>query len=156
MSRKIWMLVGGLLILGAIGVVSAHGYGYMPMMGYGYGYGYGMGYGMHGYGYGYGYEADEKVEVSGEVVDVFGMGVVLDNGRYVIAPWWFLAEIGIKTGDSIKATGFGDRGVVPVYIEVNGEGYGDPDGKWPVWMEEDREGGYGSGYGYYHCPMMGW
>jgi hypothetical protein len=139
MDRRIWMLVGGLLILGAIGVVSAHGYGYgyMPMM---------------GYGYGMGYEADERVEVSGEVVDVFGMGVVLDNGRYVIAPWWFLAEIGVKTGDSIKAVGFGDRGVMPVYIEVNGEGFGDPDGKWPVWMEEERE----SGYGYYHCPMMGW
>ncbi len=167
--------IGAALILATLAVLytaSAHmggfGYGYgMPGMMGGYG---GFGYPMMGYGMGYGYDGDEipatqqverkVVEVSGVVSTVYSMAVVLEDGKYLSLPWWFAADLGIKTGDSITAKGFEyGNTVIPVYIEVNGKIFGDENSEIPVWMQGFQQNGYGYGYDYgygYHCPMMWW
>ncbi len=158
-----------LIILAVLYTASAHmggyGFGYgMPGMMGGYG---GFGYPMMGYGMGYGYGGDEvpaqqvereMVDVSGTVSAVYSMAVVLEDGRYIILPWWFAANLGIKTGDTITIRGFEyGNTVVPVYIEANGKTAGDENSEIPVWIQSLWQSGYRYGYGYgYHCPMMGW
>jgi len=164
--------IGVVLSLTALAVLytaSAH------MGGFSYGYGMpgmmgGFGYPMMGYGMGYGYDGDEvppAQQVDREVVDVseivstvYPMAVVLEDGKYITLPWWFAANLGIKTGDSITVKGFEyGNTIVPVYIEANGKTVGDENSEIPVWMQEFQQNGYGYGFGYgygYHCPMMGW
>ena len=176
-------LLAGIGVAAIASTASAHGY-----EGYGYGYGYRgmMGYGMMGYGMGYGgmggmgyggmghsgypdRELSEPAqpelkEVAGKVVAIYSMSVKLDSGYYIRLPWWFAEEIGIAENAEVKAKGFQTGGVIPAiiptYIEVNGEAFGDESSALPVWMQgfEDEGYGYGyGGYGYgYHCPMMGW
>jgi|Deesub1362A_J573_1020465.scaffolds.fasta_scaffold22191_1 hypothetical protein len=175
-------LIAGVAVAGFAAVASAHGYGGYGYGGYGYrgmmGYGMpmmGMG-GMMGYGgYGFPYQAGEGEEheereglkeVTGKVTAIYSMSVKLDSGYYIRLPWWFAEEIGIEKDASIKAKGFEYRSaiptIIPTYIEVNGQAFGDESSALPVWMQgfEDEGygyGGYGYGYGYgYHCPMMGW
>ena len=182
LSKKIAAVIVALLAgIGFAALASAHGYdgyaGYGGMMPMGYGMpmmGYGMGMMPMGYG-GMGYSGyperelnepaqPELKEVAGKVVAVYSMSVKLDNGYYVRLPWWFAEEIGITKDASIKAKGFEFRGAIPViiptYIQVNGEAFGDESSKLPVWMQgfADEDEGYGyGGYGYgHHCPMMGW
>ncbi|WP_346297656.1 hypothetical protein [Geoglobus acetivorans] len=160
-------VVVGLMAL-AVYTASAHmggfGYGFGmpgmmgPMMGYGYGYPMMGGYdGDEGYvPYAYGNQGQaELVDVSGKVSTVYPMGVVLDSGKYVTMPWWFAANLGIKQGDEVKVKGleYGNS-IIPVYIEVNGQSLGDENSNIPVWMQGVQ--GFSPGYGYAHCPMMGW
>ena len=175
-------LIAGIGVAAFAANASAHGYGYryggyggyggygmsgmmggMPMMGYGMGMG-----SMMGYGYRYGpeeaeaREVNEQIkEVTGKVEAVYSMSVKLDSGYYVRMPWWFAEEIGIEKGAAIKVKGFEFRGAIPVivptYIEVNGQAFGDESSALPIWMQGFEDEGYGYGYGYgYHCPMMGW
>ncbi len=158
----------GLLTLAVLYTASAH-------MGFGYSYGmpgmmngYGFGYPMMGYGMGYGNDGDERqyapqvkkeiTEVSGKVSAVYPMAVVLEDGKYITMPWWFAANLGLKTGDDITVKGFASNNIItPVYIEANGKTFGDENSEIPVWMQGVQQYGYGYGYDYgYHCPMMGW
>jgi len=162
--------VVGLVALAVLYTASAH-------MGFGYGYGmpgmmggYGFGYPMMGYGMPYGNDADEAPnvpqteheikEVTGKVSAVYPMAVVLEDGTYVTMPWWFAANLGLKTGDDITVKGFVHSGIItPVYIEANGKKIGDENSETPVWIQGVQQNGYGYGYEYgygYHCPMMGW
>ena len=173
-------LLAGVGVAAIASTASAHGY-----EGYGYGYGYrgmmgygGMSYGgmggMMSYSSYSGYPdrelsepaQPELKEVTGKVVAIFSMSVKLDSGYYIRLPWWFAEEIGIAENAEVKAKGFQTGGVIPAiiptYIEVNGQAFGDESSALPVWMQgfEDEGygyGGYSYGYGYgYHCPMMGW
>ncbi len=164
-------VLAGLVVL-AVYTASAHmgsGYSYgMPGM---MGMGYGMGSPMMGYGYGYNAdespattvqpEVKEVSEVSGKLSTVYPMGIMLDNGKLVILPWWFAANLGLKQGDLITVKGFeyGTQ-IVPVSIAYNGEVVGNENSGIPVWMQEyggySPWYGYGYGMGYGHCPMMGW
>jgi len=131
------------LLAATAATASAHGYGGygMPMMGYGYQWADA------------GRAGEELKEVTGKVVAMYPMSVKLDSGYYIRMPWWFAEEIGIEKDAAVKAKGFSyGKVVVPTYIEVNGEGFGDEGSAVPVWMQ-----GFDEGYGYgYHCPMMGW
>jgi hypothetical protein len=179
-------LIAGIAVAGFAAISSAHGYegygyrGYGGMMGYGMpmmGYGMGMG-GMMGYsgygsygGYG-GYSGyrelsesrPELKEVTGKVTAIYSMSVKLDSGYYIRLPWWFAEEIGVTENAEVKAKGFQPGGVipaiVPTYIEVNGQAFGDESSALPVWMQGFEDEGYDEGYGGYgygyHCPMMGW
>jgi len=102
-------------------------------------------------------ERIERNEVSGEVVKVYPMSIKLDNNYYIRLPWWFIEELDIQEGDSVKAKGYQyGKLIVPVYIEVNGNPIGDVNSSLPIWMqwmyEEDLDEEY-SWYGW-HCPMM--
>ena len=133
-------LVVGLAVLTAY--ASAH-MGYMPMGG-SMMYGNTMGEGT------FVPPVEELTEVSGEVLTVYPMAIVLEDGTYIHMPWWFAANLGIKPGDEVKVKGFSYGNVItPTFIEVNGKTVGDESSATPVWMQ-----GY-QGY-YYHCPMMGW
>ena len=93
----------------------------------------------------------EKSEISGKVQEIYHMGFLLDNGKYVISPWWFTYRTGISEGDEVKIVGvIEDNAVFPYYIEVNGESYGDKSSEYPPWMDYSYRGGWG----YWHCPMM--
>jgi len=93
-------------------------------------------------------EDGKKTEISGMVQEIYHMGFLLDNGKFVMAPWWFISESGIDRGDEVKVTGIvEDNTIFPYTIEVNGRIFGNPTSEYPPWMGAD----YG---GYWHCPMM--
>ncbi len=120
MKNSIKALVAMLLVLVAINVASAH----------------------------YSQDQELSAEISGKVQGIYHMGFLLDNGKFVMAPWWFISGAGITEGDEVRVKGIvEDNTVFPDFIEVNGKTFGNPDSEYPPWMHETY-----TGYGY--CPMM--